>query len=278
LLSDRRLAGSPLVTVVHPWETGWDNSPRWDFLAPARLRPARPYQRLDTVHVGGGQRPSGKDYDAFVALIEILDAADYDLATYRTRTPFLVYDVLFDALTYRAMTDTNAIAVELGEPEPFDTETRQDFAAAFEEFHRGPDGAYFDWDCVAGRRIDVPTAAGVAALAGGLPAMTQRAEEIFEAYERRLGAALPVATVPPGMAVFDRALYWRGPVWINVNWLVIDGLRRAGRSPEAGWLREETIDIVERSGFAEYFDALDGAPLGIDGFSWSAALTLDLLS
>src|SRR5207245_32306 len=35
----RRLRGSPLVAVVHPWESGWDNSPRWDHLRAARLRP-----------------------------------------------------------------------------------------------------------------------------------------------------------------------------------------------------------------------------------------------
>jgi hypothetical protein len=34
---------------------------------------------------------------------------------------------------------------------------------------------------------------------------------------------------------------------------------------------------VERSGFAEYYAPSTGEPLGSGAFSWSAALTLDLL-
>jgi hypothetical protein len=39
-----------------------------------------------------------------------------------------------------------------------------------------------------------------------------------------------------------------------------------------------TIRLVEHSGFSEYYHPSTGAPLGSGDFSWSAALTLDLLS
>jgi hypothetical protein len=35
--------------------------------------------------------------------------------------------------------------------------------------------------------------------------------------------------------------------------------------------------MVAKSGFAEYFDPNTAEPLGADNFSWTAALTIDLL-
>ncbi|MGH7903752.1 MAG: MGH1-like glycoside hydrolase domain-containing protein, partial [Candidatus Dormibacteraceae bacterium] len=84
--------------------------------------------------------------------------------------------------------------------------------------------------------------------------------------------------VDPREACFDPARYWRGPVWVNVNWLAIEGLARCGLAEEANGLGGATLAMLERSGMSEYFDARDGSPLGIGGFTWTAALTLDLLA
>jgi glycogen debranching enzyme len=84
--------------------------------------------------------------------------------------------------------------------------------------------------------------------------------------------------VPPGDPAFDARRYWRGPVWAPVNWLVAEGLARAGLAVEAASLRDGTLDLVREAGFGEYFDPLTGAPRGAGDFSWTAAVTLDLLS
>lgn len=44
---------------------------------------------------------------------------------------------------------------------------------------------------------------------------------------------------------------WRGPVWVNVNWLVARGLARYGYAAEAEALREETCRVIE-AGCAKY--------------------------
>src|SRR5205807_1737436 len=110
-------------------------------------------------------------------------------------------------------------------------------------------------DCVAGRPISRVTAAGLAALAGGLIA-PERARATWLRYRSLAGAARSVCTVPPGDPAFDARRYWRGPVWAPVNWLVAEGLEGAGMAAEAAGLRAETLALVGESGFAEYFDPL----------------------
>jgi mannosylglycerate hydrolase len=276
-LDARRLGEAGMPVVVHPWEAGWDNSPRWDRLAAAGLKPARPYTRLDTRHVGSSERPAGRDYDAYVALAELLDGADYELAGYLEVTPFAVHDVLIDALWYGAATDVNAMAEAVGEPAPFGEGELADYARQFEAAHWHSDsGTYLDRDVLSGEPIAVQTAAAVAALAGGLiPA--ERAASIWADYAGRSQGAKLVCTVPPVAPEFEAARYWRGPVWLSVNWLVERGLRGAGLLAEADRVRDESLELVAREGFWEYFDALSGEGRGIEGFTWTAALTLDWL-
>jgi glycogen debranching enzyme len=83
--------------------------------------------------------------------------------------------------------------------------------------------------------------------------------------------------VPLTSPDFDPERYWQGPSWMNTNWLIMDGLDRYGYTDYVDALRETSLEMVERSGFAEYFDPNTGEPLGARNFSWTAALVLDLL-
>jgi hypothetical protein len=77
---------------------------------------------------------------------------------------------------------------------------------------------------------------------------------------------------------FDADRYWRGPSWFNTGWLVHRGLRAAGAHEQAGRLRAGMLADAFGSGFAEYVHPRTGAARGIRDFSWTAALTLDLLA
>jgi hypothetical protein len=76
---------------------------------------------------------------------------------------------------------------------------------------------------------------------------------------------------------FDPHRYWRGPAWFNTNWLLERGLRLHGEHARAEELRTALLDTAGESGFAEYVDPFTGEACGALGFSWTAALTLDLL-
>jgi hypothetical protein len=275
--SERRLEHCPLIAVVHPWESGWDNSPRWDQLRAAGLTPKRPFTRHDMEHVAAEQRPEDRDYNAYVALIELLDESDYSIERYRQLSPFVVNDVFFDAAWYRAARDLNSVGAGLGLEPAFSAGELSEFAAAFAERHWDPQAqGYFDYDVVGGSRLLVPTPAGLAGTISGLvPA--DRALNMWNAYLADGPGLPPVWTLSPRHPAFDPVRYWRGPVWVQVNWLIALGLSTAGLQAEAAALRNSTLELVSDSGFYEHYSPVDGAGGGAPSFSWSAALTLDFL-
>jgi glycogen debranching enzyme len=95
--------------------------------------------------------------------------------------------------------------------------------------------------------------------------------------EHMFGANFPIPSVPLNSEWFQQYAYWEGPTWVNMNWLLIDGLKRHGYDDHAAALAESTLEMVKLGGFAEYFSPLDGSPAGADNFSWTAALVIDLL-
>ena len=81
----------------------------------------------------------------------------------------------------------------------------------------------------------------------------------------------------PTDARFDRRRYWRGPCWLIVNYILADGLRRSGRDDVADEIIADSLALIRRSGFAEYYDPLDGAALGGGSFTWTAAMVIEFL-
>ena len=83
-----------------------------------------------------------------------------------------------------------------------------------------------------------------------------------------------VPSTDPASPLFEPRRYWRGPVWLIVNWMIADGLAAHGRADLADRLREDALELVRRHGFFEYFDPINGEGLGGANFTWTAATTL----
>ena len=274
-----------LVYIRHPWESGMDNAPVWDaIMQRMQLRPDQipTYQRADTNSVSPQDRPTSASYDRFAYLVRFFAAREYDEAEIRKDCPFLVQDVLFNSLLCKSSKDLAEIARVLGEdPTPFEANAKRTAGAIDEKLWDKEHGIYLDYDLISDRPIQVYFTPNFSPLFAGIPD-EDRAKRMVEAMENNgFGLSDEDITPLPSYDVhgfgFSPIQYWRGPIWININWFLMHGLEDYGYSKAAESLRQTIIDLCQNEGFNEYFDPLDGSRHGSDFFSWSAALCLDVL-
>ena len=84
------------------------------------------------------------------------------------------------------------------------------------------------------------------------------------------------SSIKPNYNKFEEKRYWRGPVWINCNWIIYQGLKNKDKK-FADKIKETTINLIRKSGFYEYYSCKTGKAFGASNFSWTASLFLDLL-
>lgn len=65
---------------------------------------------------------------------------------------------------------------------------------------------------------------------------------------------------------FDGLRYWRRPVWLIVNYMIADGLKRAGQTRIVQRIADDSLRLIEQSGFAGYFDPVTAEPCGSSSF------------
>ncbi|AVV47506.1 hypothetical protein C6376_16095 [Streptomyces sp. P3] len=300
LVHRRDLGGGGLASVVHPWEQGMDNSPSWDApLARITPAPARSFRRADLDHGAAEDRPTDLDYGRYVRLAtEYRDAgyADPDRTRTgrtepsRTRTGrtdtghadgFAVEDPSFNALLIASEYALAHIADELGATGAARRTRAERLTAALVERLWDPaEGMFFCRDVIGGDLVPERGVSGlVPLLLPGLP------HEVAAGLVRTLrgphfGLGSATRLVPSydllGEA-FDPQRYWRGPAWFNTSWLLERGLALHGEHAGAEALRRAVLDLAGSSDFAEYVDPYTGEACGTTGFSWTAALTLDLV-
>ncbi|MEJ2323766.1 MAG: DUF547 domain-containing protein [Nitrospirota bacterium] len=286
LYRERDPGGEGLVYIRHPWESGIDNSPTWD--GPLKRiaidkEKLPPYERKDLNYVDPAMRPSDEDYDRYVYLVDLFRRNDYDEDKIRGECPFLIQDPLFNSVLCRANESLAKLAEMAGETPERPQKWYENTARAIQgKLWHGEHEIFDAYDLADGSLIEVDTAAGFLPLFAGAASRGQ-AEKLYERLNSKSFCALHQGncfTVPnydTQKKGFDPSNYWRGPVWININWMLAHGLRRYDYILKADSLQKDLLQLPIRFGFHEYFDSFDGTGYGSDDFSWTAALFIDLV-
>ncbi len=88
-----------------------------------------------------------------------------------------------------------------------------------------------------------------------------------------------VPTVARNDPKYDPETMWRGPVWANINYFLIEALKQIKEDGIANDLREKTLQmIMNHPGIYEYYNAETGKPpkKAANIFGWTAAVFIDL--
>lgn len=279
-----------LVYIRHPWESGTDNSPLWDD-ALAHIDPAKltipTYERKDLQNPEAAtHRPTDLDYDRYVHLVDIFRTHQYDDAAIYEDCPFLIQDPLFNAI----LVWSNEALIEIGNLLGEDVSeiiqwNELTIYSMNEKLWDEKEGRYLAYDLRNDAYIFTPTISGIMPLIGEVPTQEQ-AEQILRTLASDHFAATKenVCLCPTHSLLaedIDFQKYWRGPVWINMNWMLYHGLRRYDFDALAELVKKDSLELLREYGFYEYFDPRKNLDTktgyGTQQFSWSAALCIDFL-
>lgn len=293
LYKERSPKNNGLVVCVHPYESGMDNSPPWivelsrsampwsiRLLKKAHLKPLLDIFRRDTHKVPPGQRMDTYDAVAYIYAVLKLRRKAYDIDAILKKPKLVVYDLGFNCILQRANAILEEIASEIGRQLPGSLKKNIALSGeALDELWSAEDSQYYSKSYRNNQLIGEPTIANLLTLYSG-QISPERAGTIVGTMldSSRFWLKHPLPSVPANSAYFDPIRYWQGPVWINMNWLIIDGLKRYGYDKEAEKLKQKSLDLLKSPGFYEYFNPVNGNPEGAEGFSWTAALAIDLLN
>lgn len=280
-----------LAFICHPWESGMDNLPTWEEVFTQIHFDASdvpPYERMDLHHVDAPYRPRKHSYDRYIYLLNLLRTNRYQEPAIWKDYPFKVQEPMFNAI----LNHSNEALMELGHWLKRDVgQLREWYAqtnsALNQKLWDDQRGIYVSYDLAHHRAIPIRTAGGFLPMMSGAPNAEQvaRMESLLKSPSFS-GTDQGPAWLCPSTALddpgFDPCRYWRGPIWINMNWMLYHGLRRYGMNALAEQVRSDAFELVRRFGFWEYYNPWKHLPAGektggygSDQFSWTAALMLD---
>lgn len=292
LYTERDPHNEGLVLQIHPWESGLDNTPPWmhelhEHQLAAWISVLKKLKagwlfnlfRRDTKIVPAEERLDPIEALAFYSALRRLRRKSYDIDKILSHSLFAIEDLTFNCILIRANQHMAEIAKLLKEELPEElAKSMAKTEKALEQLWDPYSGQYYSRNFVTHNLLKEPSIATLMPLYAGTISK-DRADQLVRMIENQhvFGTHYPVPSVPVNSPMFQPHAYWQGPSWVNTNWLIIDGLKRLGYNDHAAALRESTIAMVTQAGCYEYFSPNDGSPAGAANFSWTAALTIDLL-
>jgi len=271
--------GTGLVAVIHPWETGRDNSVDWDeALAAVPTEGLQPYQRRDLQHADATHRPTMAQYDGYISLVQHFRDLSWDNEVLHDASPFRMVDPGFNAILIRACRELAILAESLGDRDV--ARRNHDRVAAglqaIDSLWSDKHQQYLCFDRVIGRLVDSASVAGLLAAFAPIPEARMQA---LAARIDKLGSAVNylVPSHDPADDRYDGKRYWRGPAWLIINYMIANGLEQGGCNVLARRIQTASLKLIDKSGFAEYYDPQSGEPCGGSTFTWTAAMVMEFI-
>jgi len=265
-----------LVSIIHPWESGLDNSPIWDSsLDKVKIEKNLKYERRDLNVSRSSNRPLKKDYDGYITLLNQFKKDKYNPSKIVNDSMFNVIDIGFNSILIRATKDL----VEVAKKFNLDFSDLKNKISKSEEslikFYKDEEHSFFSYDFKNHNLIKVDAISNYFVLFANLQNEDINNKIINKLKEYNSQNEYFFTTVNPKDKTFEETRYWRGPVWINSNWIVCQGLLDKDKN-FSNLIKNKTLELLENKKFHEYYNYKTGECLGANNFSWSAALYLDL--
>ena len=265
-----------LVSILHPWESGYDNSPIWDDpMEKVKIEKNLKYKRADNKVINPDHRPHNIDYDRYVTIKNNLRSIKYNPKKAYKSSFFNVVDVGFNSIFLKANKDLvyllDKFDLDKSKINKYIKLTKNNFLKLYDKRKK----TFFSKDLKNKKKIYIPSITNYFLLFADFDDDKINRKLIKDLKKHNYKDKYFFSSIRPNHKSFEEKRYWRGPVWINCNWFIYKGLKNKDNLLSKK-VKKKTIQIIEKKGFHEYYSCKNGQPMGANNFSWTAALYLDL--
>lgn len=273
LTTERDLFGDGLVSVIHPWETGTDSSSAYDKIL-----------HLD-FHTPLGAPARGLMYNQMLAYNAEFN---WDPQVAREKNRFVLEDLTFNSITIRgiqAVASLNEQAGDKAKAEALRGQAAKMMSAIDRVNWVEKKGCYYSrYDAKNPKLAMRTTCASLLPILTGLVPEERARRLILEHLlnPRQFWLTYPVPFNAADEMKYDKVfledlVLWRGHcIWINMNYLLMEGLLNYGFKEEARELTRRTAKMIRHEGLWEFYDYRNGQGKGQASFNWPG-LVLEMI-
>ena len=257
-----------LISVISPFETGMDQLPAYD-------------QAI------GLKNPSRMGLHVRQRVLDLQNlflGRNYNLDVIFRHDRFNVEDVLVNCVYAQGLRDISRMCAMAGDQAACDSfahMAQRTEGAILSKCYDQETGAFWSLASREEQPLKVLTVSSL------LPVVLesigkQQLERLVEGHllrEQEFWPPYPIPSVAmsePSFRPSGEFVIWRGPTWINTNWLIMKGLQQHGYDEAANAIARRSAELVLKSGFREYYNPLNGEGYGARDFGWST-LVVDML-
>lgn len=251
--------GDELLSIYHSWESGWDNSQRWD----------------STYGVTEGTREEIGEHK--MRIFKECQEQGWNEKKILANGSFEVKPVDFNVLYAKNVKILASLSKEIGRDATWlEKQSAKTTDAIFNTMYDG------DKFCDI---LSDGTLSPVKSAAMFYPMLLDRKFDYSKMIDEHLTntkefwAQYGISTTSMDNDSYDPDTYWRGNVWLNVNWFVMKGLENQGRTDLAKEVAHKTVDLVKENDWWEHYNPENGKGGGAKPLAWDCVVydMVDLL-
>lgn len=266
LINNRDFDNDGLLTIITTFESGMDFKPSYDPVIKFPHKKGNLELYIRTIYID---------------LRNFLNG--YNLKKIRKKNYFLVKDVGVNtiyALDLYALSKLFELTKNIEKSRYFLKKAKKVQQAILDKMYNKKDSAFYD---IYGKdekqlKIKTPTIVFPVSLPGMEKEICDNILEKNLLNNQEFAVPYPFSSVSisdPSFNPNSSRFIWRGPTWIFYNWFLSKCLKSKSYDKEAKHVYKKTLELIEKSGFREYYNPLTGEGYGAKDFTWSG-LILDM--
>ena len=246
-----------LISIIHPWESGWDDSARWDL--PAKIKA---YSRSNFMNFK-------------IELVDEFKSLKWNQKELIKNSKFNVKPVCVNSLFALSLKAMMRISEVLGllDDKMYWERCYTHTSKSIKEKLWNPKNSFFQDIYIDTNEKPIPVLTPATYFPLIINIASHKQVKTMVDYLRNpdvFGTKWIIPTLAVNDPNFNPSSYWRGTVWININFFVAMGLAKYNQKSWVQKIGDNSINLIKEEGYREYFNPLNAKGLGAMEFGWSA--------